>query len=201
MLNDPWVVKYAPKTVDEMVLDSDIKDKIKHWIKTKDFPSMTLAGTPGIGKSTLANILLKELDIEKYIVQSCSIDGSIEMVKTRVNDFCQMVSDTYKVVVLDEADCLTNNTSNAGAQMALRNIISESLNDTRFILTCNYSEKLIDALKSRCPVIQLKFSTKDVLIHVLDILKKESISYTQESLQAFVKNLIKPKFPDISSII
>ena len=173
MLNDPWVVKYAPKTIDEMVLDSDIKDKIKHWIKTKDFPSMTLAGTPGIGKSTLANILLKELDIEKYIVQSCSIDGSIEMVKTRVNDFCQMVSDTYKVVVLDEADCLTNNTSNAGAQMALRNIISESLNDTRFILTCNYSEKLIDALKSRCPVIQLKFSTKDVLINVLDILKKE----------------------------
>ena len=201
MLNDPWVVKYAPKTIDEMVLDSDIKDKIKHWIKTKDFPSMTLAGTPGIGKSTLANILLKELDIEKYIVQSCSIDGSIEMVKTRVNDFCQMVSDTYKVVVLDEADCLTNNTSNAGAQMALRNIISESLNDTRFILTCNYSEKLIDALKSRCPVIQLKFSTKDVLIHILDILKKESISYTQESLQAFVKNVIKPKFPDIRSII
>lgn len=201
MLNDPWVVKYAPQTVDEMVLDAVVKEKIKHWINTKEFPSMTLAGTPGIGKSTLAGILLKELGIERYIVQSCSIDGSIEMVKTRVNDFCQMVSDSYKVVVLDEADCLTNNTSNAGAQMALRNIISESLQDTRFILTCNYPEKLIDALKSRCPVIQLKFTTKDVLLRVIDILKKESIAYTPESLQAFVKHVVKPKFPDIRSII
>ena len=201
MLNDPWVVKYAPKTIDEMVLDADIKSTIKHWIETKDFPSMTLAGTPGIGKSTLAGILLNELGIERYIVQSCSIDGSIDMVKTRINDFCQMVSDTYKVVVLDEADCLTNNTSNAGAQMALRNIISESLNDTRFILTCNYPEKLIDALKSRCPVIQLKFTIKDVLEHVLNILNKESISYNKESIQLFLKNVIKTKFPDIRSII
>ncbi len=201
MLNESWVMKYAPKTVDEMVLDQDIKDKLNLWIKNKDFPSMTLAGTAGIGKSTLSNILLHETGISQYIIQPCSIDGSIDMVKTRINSFCQMVSDTIKVVVLDEADCLTNNTANAGAQMALRNIISESLNDTRFILTCNYPEKIIDALKSRCPVIQLKFSLKDVLKHIIKILNNESIVYNQESLQAFVKYVIKPKFPDIRSII
>jgi DNA polymerase III delta prime subunit len=126
------------------------------------------------------------------------------MVKTKIKDFCDLYTgkDKLKIIILDEADSLTQGAgNNAGAQMVLRNIIAESLEDTRFILTCNYLDRIIPALQSRCTPIKLEFTIQDVAKHIVKILQKENIKFTKESLKIFVDNTVKRRFPDVRSII
>lgn len=153
----------------------------------------------GIGKTTLARILAKQLGCET-LFQPCSIDGSIDMVKTVVNDFTDIVtSSKFKVIILDEADQLSQ-----PAQMALRDIIVESMGNRRncrFILTANYEEKIIPALTSRCQSVKIDFSMKDVVLHCSEILKKECISFTKDSLKKFSEGFITNHFPDIRAIV
>ena len=200
----PWVLKYSPKTIDDLVLTEELKDLFKGYIEKKTLGNITFYGEPGIGKSTLAKILVDELGIQDVLFQSCSIDGSIDMVKTKIQSFCQIVTPPgkLKVVILDEADSLTQSAgNNAGAQMALRNIIAEAQEDTRFILTCNYIDRIIPALKSRCTPVKIEFSIKDIAARVLLILKKEKIKFTKESINDFINLVIKKRYPDIRSII
>lgn len=192
----PWVLKYSPKVVDDMVMSSELKEVFNNIVNTGSLNNISIFGNPGIGKSTLAKILVDNIDCE-YWFQPCSIDGSIDMVKTTIKDFCDIVpKGKYKVIILDEADQLSQQ-----AQMALRNIIVKSMDNCRFILTANYQDKVIDALKSRCTPIKLEFSTKDVLVHCNNILKKEGIQYTKESLIEFYQTVIVKKYPDIRTII
>lgn len=200
----PWVLKYSPKTVDDLVLTDELKDLFKGYIEKKTLSNITFYGEPGIGKSTLAKILVDELGVQDVLFQSCSIDGSIDMVKTKIQSFCQIVTPPgkLKIVILDEADSLTQTGGqNAGAQMALRNIILEAQEDTRFILTCNYIDRIIPALQSRCTPIKIEFSIKDIATRVLYILKKEKIKFTKESINDFINLVIKKRYPDIRSII
>lgn len=200
----PWVLKYSPKTIDDLVLTEELKDLFKGYIEKKTLGNITFYGEPGIGKSTLAKILVDELGVSDVLFQSCSIDGSIDMVKTKIQSFCQIVTPPgkLKVVILDEADSLTQSAgNNAGAQMALRNIIAEAQEDTRFILTCNYIDRIIPALKSRCTPVKIEFSIKDIAARVLLILKKEKIKFTKESINDFINLVIKKRYPDIRSII
>lgn len=200
----PWVLKYSPKTVDDLVLTDELKDLFKGYIEKKTLSNITFYGEPGIGKSTLAKILVDELGIQDVLFQSCSIDGSIDMVKTKIQSFCQIVTPPgkLKIVILDEADSLTQTGGqNAGAQMALRNIILEAQEDTRFILTCNYIDRIIPALQSRCTPIKIEFSIKDIATRVLYILKKEKIKFTKETINDFINLVIKKRYPDIRSII
>ena len=202
--NTPWIVKYAPQSINDMILSNELKDIFLSTIKNNKLNNITLYGIPGIGKSTLAKLIAKEIGSENVLFQSCSIDGSIDMVKSKIKSFCDIISkpDNIKIVILDEADSLTNSAgTNAGAQMALRNIIADALDDTRFILTCNYIDRIIPALQSRCTPIKLDFTIKDVAKYMLNILQKENISFTKETFDIFIKQTIKRRFPDVRSII
>jgi DNA polymerase III delta prime subunit len=192
----PWSLKYKPSKVEEMVLNDDLMKYFQDVVKTENLNNISIFGHPGIGKTTLAKILVDQLDCEFWI-QPCSIDGSIEMIKTTIKDFCDIIPrGKYKVIILDEADQLSQQ-----AQMALRNIIVDSLDNCRFILTANYQDKVIDALKSRCTPIKLEFSSKDILKFCINILKKEEIKYTKESILDFFETIITKKYPDIRAII
>ena len=202
--NIPWVIKYTPTNINSMILTDELKNTFNTWIKNKTLNNICLYGHQGIGKSTIARLLAKELHCEDVLFQSCSIDGSIDMVKTKIQNFCELIThqNSFKIVILDEADSLTSSAgTNAGAQMALRNIIAESLEDTRFILTCNYLDRIIPALQSRCTPIKLEFSIQDVAKHIVNILNKEQIKFSKEDLTIFLNNTVKRRFPDIRSII
>lgn len=193
--NLPWTLKYAPKRVEDMVLTKELSELFKKIIETKTLTNISLFGSPGIGKTTLAKILVEELECD-YHFQPCSVDGSIDMVKTTIKNFTEIIpKGKYKVVILDEADQLSEM-----AQKALRDIVMESMDNCRFILTANYQDKIIPALKSRCTPIKLEFTTNDVLVYCVEILKKEKISLDKASVTWFYENVIK-KNRDIRSII
>jgi replication-associated recombination protein RarA len=195
--NTPWVIKYAPSKVDEMVMNQSLKDMFNDMINNKTLSNMTLYGVAGSGKTTLAKLIPKALDYYVHF-QSCSADGSIDMIKTTILNYCQVMTEAnrQKIVILDEADQISQQ-----GQMALRNIIVDSLPDTRFILTCNYLDKIIPALQSRCTPIKIEFSVKDVAEYVIRILTKEQIKFTKASITAFINHVIKKQYPDIRSII
>ena len=192
----PWVLKYSPKTVDDMVLSKNLTEVFNEIVKTGKLSNLAIFGNPGIGKTTLAKIIVNSLDCD-YWLQPCSSDGSIEMVKTTIKDFCDIIpKGQYKVVILDEADQLSQQ-----AQMALRNIIVDSMDNCRFILTANYQDKVIEALKSRCTPIKLEFSNRDVLKYCVEILKKENVTIDKDVLKEFYEEIIIKKYPDIRTII
>ena len=192
----PWVLKYSPKKIDEMVLSPELTEMFKNIVETQKLSNLAIFGNPGIGKTTLSKILVDSIDCE-YWLQPCSIDGSIDMVKSTIKDFCDIIpKGMYKVVILDEADQLSQQ-----AQMALRNIIVDSMDNCRFILTANYQDKLIDALKSRCTPVKLEFSAKDVLKHCVKILNQENVKYEKDVLKDFYEEIITKKYPDVRTII
>ncbi len=197
MNNDAWVTKYQPTTVNEMVMTESLKKMFNDFINSNNISNMTFYGVAGSGKTTLAKILPKELGYDVHF-QSCSADGSIDMVKSTIMNYCQLACepDKKKIIVLDEADQLSQQ-----AQMALRNIIVDALDNTRFILTCNYIDKIIPAIQSRCTPIKIDFSCKDVGLYILDILNKEGIKYTKKDISNFMLNIVKKQYPDIRSII
>ncbi len=192
----PWVLKYSPKHIDEMILNDELKDIFKNMISTRKLSHLAIFGKPGIGKTTLAKLLGDELDCD-VLFQPCSLDGSIDLVKSKIRDFCLIIpKNDYKIIILDEADQMS-----FAAQTAMRNLIVDSTDNCRFILTANYQDKVIDALKSRCTPIKLEFSNKDVLKHCIEILKKENIAFDKEDIMAFYENVIVKKYPDVRTII
>ena len=198
----PWIIKYQPKTVDEMVLSQEQKDMFNKFINDKTLPGIILYGSPGCGKSTLAKIIAKNMDCETLYHHCSGENGGVNVIRTKITSFCEMMSPKNKIVILDEADGLSGVTGQgAGAQMALRDIIPASMNDTRFIMTCNYPEKIIDALRSRCQPIKINFTTDDILKFIFNILTNENIKFDKDSLRAFYDKTIKVKFPDIRSIV
>lgn len=199
MTDEAWIMKYSPKSVDEMILSPEKKRFFQGIIHSGMPVNIILFGKPGIGKTTLAKIIVEQMKCD-YLFQPCSMDGSIDMVKSTVKDFTETISSTkYKVVILDEADQLSPQ-----AQMALRNIIVDSMSDgknCRFILTANYEDKVLDPLKSRCQPIKLEFSLKEVLKYCSEILKKEGIKFDKDSLLDFNQNFVVKNFPDIRAIL
>ena len=197
-----WVEKYRPQVLTDMVLDDNIRDVMKGYIAKGTICNLLLAGRAGIGKSTLAKILVNELNATLLYINA-GYDNSVETVRIKVKEFCDSVAlDGLKIVILDEADSLSSNAgTGASAQGALRNIIEQSADDTRFILTCNYLNKIIEPIQSRCTPIKLRFTIDDVLKRCIKILSAENIKFNEEVLIEFSREVIKRKLPDVRSIV
>ena len=200
-MNEFWTEEFAPKTIDEMVLTDDIKKHFKDLISSKNRFNLLLAGSTGIGKTTIANIIAKTLNATTLFIK-CGLEGTVDTAKTKLQNFCNSmpIDGRPKVVILDELDSASSTQDNS-FQKVLRNIISDSP-DTMFIGTCNYLDKVIEPIKkSRLGVVSLKFTPRELLTRVQYILDTKNIKYTNESLKEFVVHVIKPNYPDIRRII
>lgn len=194
--NSLWVEKYRPKIVDEAVLSEDLKKFFQKLVDDKFVPNLLLAGGPGVGKTTIARAMLEQLDCD-YIVINGSLSGNIDTLRNDIRDFASTVSfhGGRKYVILDEADFINPNST----QPALRNFMEEFSKNCGFILTCNYINKIIPALQSRCSIINFKIDNKDkpkiaaqFFKRVCSILDTENVEYDKGA----VAEVINKYFPD-----
>jgi len=189
-----WIERYRSQTLDEYIGNNQLKKRIQKCIDDNDIPHFILAGCAGVGKTTLAKLIVKNINCD-YLYINASDENGIDMIRDKVKTFASTSTfKPLKVVILDEADFLTQ-----PAQAALRNLIEEYSITTRFILTCNYIERLIEPLQSRCEVHKLTPPSKgDVARHVCtSILDVEGVEYDIKD----VALLIKEYYPDVRSII
>ena len=196
-MKELWTEKYRPRRVSEYVFRDDGQRKlIKSWIKDGSIPHLLLSGSPGIGKTTLAKVLLNELEIPSFDVleMNASRERGIDEVKNKITNFIQMIPfGPFKVVLLDEADYLTPE-----AQAAMRGVMEEYASTSRFILTCNHPTRIIPAIHSRCQ--QLHFTNIDqteFTARVATILVEENIEFDLDVLDTYVK----ATFPDLRKCI
>ena len=154
-----WVEKYRPKTIAETILPSHIKATFEQIVNGGELHNMLLTGTAGVGKTTVAKALCNELDLD-YLIINGSEEGNIDTLRNKIKQFASTVSLSggYKVVILDEADYLNPQST----QPALRGFIEEFSANCRFILTCNFKNRIIQPLHSRCTVIEFNIAKKDM---------------------------------------
>ena len=197
----PWVDKYRPNSIDDMVLDEETKKMFKEMLKTHDIKDMSLFGEPGKGKTSLARLLARLVDAETLFI-ACGTDGTVDVVRNRIQPFCESASSgRIKCIILDEFDASSGGNAAAnGMQKALRSLM-EAYTDTRFIITCNYPQKIIKPIFSRCQKVHIGFGVKDVALRLKQIWENEGIEYDRETATEFVKKYVYPRMPDIRSII
>jgi len=185
-MKELWVEKYRPKTVSEYVFkDETQKRLINGWVNDKSIPHLLFAGSAGTGKTTLAKVLINDLDIQPadVLLINASRTNSVDDVRDKIVSFVQtMPWGDFKVVLLDEADYLSPN-----AQAALRGVMEEYHSVARFILTCNYDNKIIPAIKSRCQVFQIqKQDESEFFNRMVTILDSEGVEYDPYLLGTYV---------------
>ena len=155
-----WVEKYRPTTIDECILPKSIKKTFQDFVDRGEIPNMLLSGPPGIGKTTVAKALCNQLGADYYVINGSDEGRFLDTVRTNAKNFASTVSLTseskHKVIIIDEAD---NTTSDV--QLLLRASIEEFSKNCRFIFTCNYKNKIIDPLHSRCTVVDFSINKKD----------------------------------------
>jgi DNA polymerase III delta prime subunit len=196
-MNNLWVEKYRPNTLDGYVFrDTNQRQQIENWIREKTIPHLLFSGHAGIGKTTLAKILLNLLDTNDLDVLEINASrvNSVDDVRNKITNFVQMIPfGDFKVVLLDEADYLSHN-----AQAALRGLLEEYHTTARFILTCNYPNKIIPALHSRCQGFHIeKVDPTEFTARVATILVEEDIEFDLDTLDTYVK----AKYPDLRKCI
>ena len=191
-----WVEKYRPRTIDSAILPSTLKTTFQQFVDQKNIPNLLLTGRAGIGKTTVARAMLEELQCD-YIIINGSMNGNIDTLRSEIKDFASSISFSggRKYVILDEADYLNPNST----QPALRNFMEEYSRNCGFILTCNFKNKIIEPLHSRCSVIEFKIDKEDkpkmasqFYKRVCNILDQESVQYDQKA----VIEVITKFFPD-----
>jgi replication factor C subunit 2/4 len=195
-LNVPWIEKYRPYTIDELVVDRGTHNKIKKIIDDKDMPNIIITGLPGIGKTTTILCIAKNL-LGKYFREGCielnaSDDRGIKAVQDSIIYFCKKKLEMdstedrkyakHKIVLLDEADNMTKK-----AQQLINNLMEKHHNTTRFAFTCNNSSEIIEAIQSRCIIFRYqRLSNEQVITRLKVICEKENIEYDDEGMNALI---------------
>lgn len=189
-----WNEKYRPQTLETYIGNDTIRETFAQYISSNDIPHLLLHGDAGIGKTTIAKILANSIANNNYIYINASDENSVDIVRDKIKQFASSVGfGGIKIIILDECDYMTPN-----AQAALRNIMETFSKTTRFILTCNYVDRIIDPIQSRCQIFNLVApSKKEVAQHLVSILEKESVTYSKEDLVA----LLNVTYPDIRRTI
>lgn len=201
-LNSLLVEKYRPKTLKDIVLSPANRRYFENIANKQAIPHLLFAGRPGIGKTTLAKILVKDVLNCQYIYINASEESGVDVIRNKVTSFAQTMSldGKLKVIILDEVDGMSRDTGGTSAQKALRNVVEEYANTCRFIMTCNYNRMVIDALQSRCQEFDLTPPFEEVVKRMVSILKQENVTVAEEDKGKFV-NLIKAYFPDVRKIL
>ncbi len=185
-----WVEKYRPSTVEDTILPQDLKDTFQSVVDSGEIPNMLFTGTAGLGKTTVARAICDELGLD-YIVINGSEEGNIDTLRGKIKQFASSVSLSggYKVVILDEADYLNAQST----QPALRGFIEEFSQNCRFILTCNFKNKVIEPLHSRCGVYEFNTSKKSMvelcgqfMKRLQMILDQEGVTYNKEVIAQLI---------------
>ena len=196
-----WVQKYRPKTIADTILSSELKQTFQQFVNQENIPNLLLTGSAGIGKTTVAKALCEQLNAD-YIVINGSMNGNIDTLRTEIMQFASSISFTggRKYVILDEADYLNPQST----QPALRNFMEEFSKNCGFILTCNFKNRIIEPLHSRCTVIDFKTKGKDkaklaakFFNRLCDILKNEEVEFESK----VVAELVNLHFPDWRRVI
>jgi DNA polymerase III delta prime subunit len=199
-----WVEKYRPKKIEDCILSQDIKETFSQFLSQKEIPNLLLSGTAGTGKTTVARALCEELGADYIIINGSDEGRQIDTLRHKIKNFASTVSLTetsnHKVVIIDEADYMNADS----VQPALRNFIETFYNNCRFIFTCNYKNKIIPALHSRCTVIDFTIkngqkvkTAKSFMERMSFLLKSENIEFDKKVLA----ELIQKYYPDFRRTI
>ena len=188
-----WVEKYRPSKLDDYVGNEHLKGKVAGYLETEDVPHLLFFGKAGTGKTTLAKLIVKSIECD-YMIINASDENNVEMVRTKVKNFASSMGfKKYKIIILDEFDYMTPN-----AQAILRNLMETFSAHCRFILTCNYIEKIIEPIQSRCQTFQIIPPTKkDVAMQMSKILKAEGVEFDIKDLVPIIDSC----YPDIRKSI
>ena len=191
--NSLWVEKYRPSNLDTYIGNEHLKSKVRVYLESGDLPHLLLFGRAGTGKTTLAKLLVNNIDCD-YLYINASDENSVEVVRDKVKNFASTLGfQDMKVIILDECDYITPN-----AQAALRNLMETFSKHCRFILTCNFVERIIDPIQSRCQSFQIiPPDRKEVAVHLGNILTKESVDFDINDIVTIVNG----GYPDIRRVI
>ena len=193
MSHSLWVEKYRPMDLSTYVGNEHLKDKVKVYLESEDVPHLLLYGKAGTGKTTLAKIVVNNIDCD-YMYINASDENKVDDVRNKIKTFASSVGfKSLKVIILDECDYLTPN-----AQAALRNLMETFSKHCRFILTCNYVERIIDPIQSRCQSYKVvPPSKKEVAQQMVNILKEENCTFELDD----VALIVNAGYPDIRRVI
>ena len=193
MSHSLWVEKYRPKDLSTYVGNEHLKEKVKVYLESEDVPHLLLYGKAGTGKTTLAKIVVNNIDCD-YMYINASDENKVDDVRNKIKTFASSVGfKSLKVIILDECDYLTPN-----AQAALRNLMETFSKHCRFILTCNYVERIIDPIQSRCQSYKVvPPSKKEVAQQMVNILKEENCQFELDDIAL----IVNAGYPDIRRVI
>ena len=191
--NTLWVEKYRPFSLDTYIGNEHLKSKVSMYLESGDLPHLLLFGRAGTGKTTLAKLLVNNIECD-YLYINASDENNVDTVRTKVKNFASTIGfKDMKIIILDECDYITPN-----AQAALRNLMETFSRHCRFILTCNYVERIIDPIQSRCQSFQIIPPSKtEVAKHLHNILIQENVMDSPED----IKVLVETGYPDIRRVI
>ena len=193
MSNTLWVEKYRPSSLDTYIGNEHLKSKVSMYLESGDLPHLLLFGRAGTGKTTLAKLLVNNIECD-YLYINASDENNVDTVRNKVKNFASTIGfKDMKIIILDECDYITPN-----AQAALRNLMETFSRHCRFILTCNYVERIIDPIQSRCQSFQIIPPSKtEVAKHLHNILIQENVMDSLED----IKVLVETGYPDIRRVI
>ena len=188
-----WVEKYRPLELENYIGNEHLKSKVRVYLESGDMPHLLLFGRAGTGKTTLAKMLVNSIDCD-YLYINASDENNVETVRTKVKNFASTIGfKDMKIIILDECDYITPN-----AQAALRNLMETFSKHCRFILTCNFVERVIDPIQSRCQSFQIiPPDRKDVALHLSQILKNENVTFKNSDIATIVNG----GYPDVRRVI